>query len=401
MKYFTFTSLCAALVLFLASGIPLHSAEPNSLTIVAVLHDETALAGAHDIEVLDGLAYVAGKGFTSRALPSNGKYPYEKSKGGSLAIVDLRQPAAPKLLWSASNPLDYEDAETVLPLGGHRLLVGTRDALLFDVAEPTQPKLLTSIKDRPQVDIINGVVRLGEVVFGANKTGYVFAVDVSAPDQIKLLGARNTRERDDFDKPHDVALSGDLLIVVSPQEFGSEGNPGRLGVYRVTDPKTRRVLPAEEWTLVGRIEDKRLAGANRVMTRGNFAYVGASQSPIPARTDGLRPTVSIIDLSDPAKPRLRSSVEFTDPQAQGPNGLEIAGTVVFAAGGQTVQAIDVSNPDAPRELAHFTSPDVFPGGKDDAHDLVYHDGHLFITAQNSHSLVVLKVSAALARSIQP
>jgi len=130
------------------------------------------------------------------------------------------------------------------------------------------------------------------------------------------------------------------------------------------------------------------------MTRGSFAYVGSSLIPVAGRTDGLRPMVSIIDLSDPTKPRIRGSVDFPDPhpQAQGPNGLEVAGTVVFAAGGQTVQAIDVSNPDAPRELARLTAPAAFPGAQDDAHDLVYHDGHLFVTAQNSHALVVIRVA---------
>jgi len=386
--------LCVVFALFLANAIPLHAAEPDALTVAAVLHDETALAGAHDIEIRDGLAYIAGKGFTSRALPRNGVFPYEKGKGGSFAIVDVKQPAVPKLLWSARDPLNYEDAETVLPLGGHRLLVGTRELLLFDVAQPAQPKLLARLKDRPRVDIINGFVRLGDVVFGANKMGHIFAVDVSAPDKLKLLGARNTEELDGFERPHDVALSGDLLVVVAPERFGHTSKPGKVGVYRVTDPATRRVLPAEQWTLVSRIEDKRLAGANRVMTRGSFAYVGSSLIPVAGRTDGLRPMVSIIDLSDPTKPRIRGSVDFPDPhpQAQGPNGLEVAGTVVFAAGGQTVQAIDVSNPDAPRELARLTAPAAFPGAQDDAHDLVYHDGHLFVTAQNSHALVVIRVA---------
>jgi hypothetical protein len=372
-----------------------------ALTVVAVLHDEAALAGAHDIEIRDGLAYLAGKGFTTRALPGSGVFPYEKGKGGSLAIVDVRKPASPKLVWFAGDPLAYEDAETVLPLGGNRLLVGTRDALLFDVGQPAQPKLLARLHHRPQVDIINSFVRLGDVVFGANKMGHIFAVDVAAPDTLQLLGARNAEELDGFEKPHAVALSGDLLVVVSPEGFGRTGKPGKLGVYQVTDPATRRVLPATHWKLVGRLVDNRLAGANRVMTRGRFAYVGSSASDVVGRTDGLITVFSVIDLGDPARPRLRGSVDSKAPHAQGPNGLEVAGRVVFAAGGQIVQAIDVSNPDAPREVAHLTSPTAFPGGKDDAHDLVWHDGHLFVTAQNSHSLVVIKVSAEIARLIQP
>jgi len=363
---------------------------PATLTLAAVLRDETALAGAHDIEIRDGRAYVAGKGFTARAVPSNGVYPYEKGKGGSFAIVDVKQPAAPKLLWFAPDPTAYEDAETVMPLGKDRLLVGTRDLFLFDVSNPAKPKQLTAIKGRPQVDIINGFARIGNAVFAANKQGYIFAVDVSAPDTIKLLGARETRDSGELSSPHDAAFCGDLLVVVSPEGFGREGRPGRLGVYRVADAKTHRILPASQWRLVGRLEHVRLAGANRVMTRGAFAYIGSSLAKNSNRADNLRGNVSVVDLSDPAEPKLRGSVDF--PDECGPNGLEIAGAIVFAAGGRTVQAIDMSNPDEPRELGRFSSAEVFSGGQDDAHDLVYHDGHLFITAQNSHSLVVVRVT---------
>lgn len=365
------------------------STSVSALRLVAVLHDESAFAGAHDIEIQDGIAYIAGKGFTARALPSDGVYPYEKSKGGSIAIVDVKQPEVPKLLWSAPTPLAYEDAETVLPLGANHLLVGARDLFAFDVSIPSNPRQITAINDRPLVDTCNGFARLGDTVFGANKQGFVFVVETSTPDSIRPMGARATRERGELGQPHDVAMSGDLLIVVSPETFGSDSKPGKLAVYRVVDPRTRKVLPVDRWVLVGQLEHPRLAGANRVMTRGNFAYVGSSLMPTPDRTDDLRPNTSIIDLTDPAKPSLRGSLDFPDPR--GPNGLEIMGKIVFAAGGQTVQAIDVSNSNTPTELARFASPAVFSGGQDDAHDLVYHAGHLFITAQNTHSLVILKV----------
>lgn len=128
----------------------------------------------------------------------------------------------------------------------------------------------------------------------------------------------------------------------------------------------------------------------RVMTRGKFAYVGSSLSQNTDRLDDLRSNVSVIELSDPSRPRLRGSVDF--PDARGPNGLEISGTMVFAAGGQTVQALDIANPGVPCEMGRLTSPAAFPGGADDAHDLVYAGGHLFVTAQTSHSLVILRAA---------
>jgi hypothetical protein len=290
----------------------------------------------------------------------------------------------------------------VLPLGHNRLLIGTRDVFLFDVSNPSRPKEIAAIKARPRVDTLNGFARLGDTVFAANKQGHIFAVDVTTPATIRLLGARETRSSGELAAPHDAAFCGGLLVIVSPEGFGDQSRPGKLAVYRVADD-AGRPLPAEQWTRVGHLEHPRLAGANRVMTHGTFAYVGSSLHSVADRTDCLRNNVSVIALSDPATPKLRGSVDF--PDERGPNGLEVAGKVVFAAGGRTVQAIDVSNPDAPRELARFTSAEAFPGGQDDAHDLVYHDGHLFVTAQTSHSLVVLKWTApagsALGRIIVP
>lgn len=359
----------------------------GELVVAAILRDEVALTGAHDIELRDGLAFIAGKGFTRRNLPSSGVFPYGAGKGGSLAIVDVRQPASPRLLWHATEPLALEDAETVLPLGGGRLLVGTRDIHSFDVSDPANARHLATLSDRPRVDTINGFARLGDAVFAANKQGHIFAVDVAAPGAPRLIGARETRGRGELGSPHDVALHGELLVAVSPEGFG--GQPGRLAVYRVADPRTGRALPPDAWRLAGRLEHPRLAGANRVRVRGHCAIVGSSLSENRGRADALRSNVALVDLGDPSAPRLRGSVDF--PDARGPNGLELAGAVAFAAGGQTVQALDVTDPDAPRELARLTAPEAFPGAADDAHDLVYHDGHLFVTAQTSHSLVVLRV----------
>jgi hypothetical protein len=371
--------------------------EPAGLSLTAVLRDEAALTGAHDIQIRDGLAYIAGKGFTQRNLPASGVFPYAAGKGGSVAIVNVKQPEAPQILWYAKTPLAYEDAETVLPLGDQRLLLGARDLFLFDVSDPATPRQLGAIVNRPHVDTINGFARFDDAVFAANKQGYIFAVDVSARDTITMLGMRETRERNELGRPHDAARFGELLAVVSPEGFGAEGQPGRVAIYRVAEPGARKPLAAEQWTLVGRLEHPRLAGANRVRTYGKFICSGNSLTRSAGRSDNLRPNTAVLDLADPSRPRLCASLDF--PDERGPNGLEIAGTVLFAAGGRTVQAVDISNPQAPRELARFSSVEAFPGGADDAHDLVYHDGHLFVTAQTSHSLVILRVSEDLRKRV--
>lgn len=359
---------------------------PAGLTLAAVLTDPEGFAGAHDIEIHRGIAYLAGK-------------------GGSIAVVDVRKPGAPKLLWSQRDSVGFEDSETVLPLEGDRLLVGTRDVLLFDVSRPGKPRLVTRLHQRPVVDTINGFARLSHTVYAANKFGHIFAVDVSVPDQLKLLGSRNAQEHDGMNSPHDVAVMGDFLVVVSPQGFGRDRDkPGVVAVYRIANQATGfettgyraatgRMLTPDQWTLVGKIEHLRLAGANRVRTRGKFAYIGSSLTDTADRSEGRSGNVAVIDLTEPAKPQLRGAVSF--PDHRGPNGLEVAGSLVFAAGGKSVQVIDVADPANPRAVAAFSSSDVFPGGADDGHDLVYQAGHVFVTAQRTHALVVFKLSDEL------
>lgn len=387
---------CAPVALVVALLPAMFAAQPSRpkpppapLTLVALLTDSEAFYGAHDIEIRDGTAYVAGK-------------------GGSIAIVDVRNPGTPRVLWSVRDRVGYEDAETVMPLEGDQLLVGTRDILLFDVARPARPRFVARLHDRPAIDTVNGFARFGHTVFGANKFGQVFAVDVAVPGQLKLLGSRPVQALDGLASPHDLAVLGEHLVVVSPQGFGRKpGQPGVVAVYRIARAVAGaaeaaalghrsglpRVLPPEEWTLVAKFEHLNLTGANRVRTRGRSAYIGSSLTDTADRSGGRTPTVAIIDLADPARPQLRGVVPF--PDHRGPNGLEVAGTLVFAAGGKTVQVIDVADPFQPREVAVFSSAEVMPGGADDGHDLVYHAGHLFVTAQTSHSLVVLRLSEEL------
>jgi hypothetical protein len=220
----------------------------DALGFTAVLRDANALAGAHDIEVRDGLAFVAGKGFTRRNLPPGGVYPYEAGKGGSFAIVDVKQPATPKVLWFADTPVAFEDAETVLPLGRNRLLVGTRDLFLFDTSDRAKPRQIAAIKDRPRVDIINGFTRLGSTVFAANKLGHIFAVDVSAPDSIRMLGSHETRESGELSSPHDAALSGGEddghdLVLANGHLFVTAQTSHSLVVIRLSDALQRLASP--------------------------------------------------------------------------------------------------------------------------------------------------------------
>lgn len=360
----------SAVVISTATTAFCSAAEP-AFQVVGVVVDDKALNGAHDVELQGNLAFVPGK-------------------GGSLAIIDVAEPTRPQIVWSRRDPSKFSDAETVLPAGEH-LFLGTQDFFSLNVRNPSQPQVLAKIVDRPRIDRINGFARRGNYVFAANKSGYIDAFDVSQPAEPKLADALNVAERDEMGDPHDIDLFGELVVIVDPDGFGRRNVPGRVGLYRVFD-SAGELLPSGEWKLVGKCEHPSLVGGNRVRTIGNFAFVAASISPEAVDRASKQPCVGIVDLTNPESPEFVASVPF--PDDRGPNGMCAVGNIVFACGGRTVMAVDVSDPRKPRQLAALVLAEVFQDKavlKDDGHDLVYRDGHLYVSGQTTNSFGVVRV----------
>jgi len=341
-----------------------------AFSIAAVLFDDRAFSRPHDVELQGNLAFVPGK-------------------GGSIAVIDVADPAAPKLLWHRYDAQGLFEAETVLPLGDY-LLLGTNDLISIDISNPRAPRFCKTVSDRTGISRINGMVRRGSHVFAACKDGPVAVFDIGNPASPRLVGAVNTRENGELGWPHDVDVFGDHIVVVDPAGFGRRGLPGKLGVYRVADPTTHELSPVETWELVGVLENNDLVGANRVQVAGNHAFIGGSRGDQPSN-------VVIADISNPTRPAQVAVLRFSD--TRGPNGLTLAGNVLFPAGGQTVEAIDVSNPANPVKLASYKCLEAFAAGRDSAHDLVYRDGYLYVTGQNDNSFCILRVNDQRIRDL--
>ncbi len=73
----------------------------------------------------------------------------------------------------------------------------------------------------------------------------------------------------------------------------------------------------------------------------------------------------------------------------------------FVAGGECVEAIDISEPSAPVSIAQYRGGKLFPTRRlllngqprfDNAHDLIYRDGYLYVTAQNDNQFGVIKIN---------
>lgn len=362
-------------------GAGVRAEEP--FEVVGLVADDQALNRPHDVELDGNIAYVPGK-------------------GGSLAIIDVADPENPVLLSSLFDPVGLEDAETVLPMGDGILLLGTRDLLSLDVSDPRNPKILKRISDRPRIDRINGMVLRGDHVFAANKSGYVDVFDVSNPADPVFVDAIDTRENGGIRSPHDIALADeDHIIVVNAGDSGSfeEESEVFLRIYRVADPDTHKLLPCSEWTFEGVVQNRgklseNLSGANRVVVAdpkvaGPYACVGAF----------VCSRVGIIDIRDPGKPKQIANMPAGDVAA---TGMAVYGRALFVAGGECVEAIDISDPALPESIAQYRGGKLFPTrrllfeGKqhryDNGHDLVYRDGYVFVTAQNDNAFGILKVN---------
>ena len=157
----------------------------------------------------------------------------------------------------------------MLPLG-ERLLVGSRDLVLFDVTRPAQPELKVRLHDRERIDRINGVVRVGDILLGANKEGFIVVARWDGGDGLQLSGVRPTAP-DGLTSPHDLDVVDELLIVADGNGFGRGDKPGRVAAYRFRESADSAPWPPEKWILAGKVEDVRLAGCNRVRTYGRMA----------------------------------------------------------------------------------------------------------------------------------
>lgn len=348
------------------------SAQSKPFSIVSMTRDDKALAGAHDVALSGDFAIVPGK-------------------QQSLSIIDIRDPKTPEIVWS-KNDAEIPDAETVLLVGDH-LLLGTRDFLTLDLKDPRNPVILKTISDRPRIDKINGMTKVGDIVISANKSGYIAAFDVSDMTIPKLQGAFETADAFGIRKPHDIDHFGEYIVVVDPVGFSPPA--GLIAVVKIAE--NERLLPVDQWELTGKTTGKALIGANRVQVSGRFAFVGGSYNPKwrgmaeNSEADPVTANMTVVDLSDPSKPNIVASLPF--PDLSGPNGLTIAGNVVFCAGGQTITAYDIADPTKPVTIGSQSLPKYRKNAKrsDNYHDLIYRGGYLYVSAQIDNGLLILKV----------
>ncbi len=347
-------------------GLHVEKRKSDSVTLSPVsVVDDDAVAGAHDVDVRGGLAFVAGK--ANKYLPG---------RAGRFAVVDVSDVEDPTVLSALSEETSpaLHNAETVLPLEDV-CWVGTNALIAVDVEDPKDPRILSIVR-HDKVDRINGMVRQGDRLLAASKSGRIVVFDVSDPRRPRFVGAIDTRRRGDIRSPHDIARFGEKHVAVP----GAGKNvPVHFGLYRVGDGQ--ELHPPRDWTFVGGVSDTALAGANRIATDGSHAYVVCHYSH----------RLGVVDLTDPQQPALVADIPTAGYE---PDGLALDGETLFIGAGRTVEAVDVSDPASPTSLTYFHGEPIFTkpvgGGEANAHDLVLHDGHVYVTAQRDGRLGILR-----------
>jgi len=322
------------------------------MEILSVLHDP-ALGGPHDVEVVGNHAYVAGK-------------------WGAFTVVDISDTAAPRIVGSITS--DVDNAQTILPLDDHLLLLGTDDLLAIDVSEPSSPAILSRIHD-PRIQRINGMARRDPIVFAANKSHAIDVFDISDPVHPLLVDVYDTLESG-IVSPHDVALMGDWLITVDQKQ----GAGKKVQIYKVWE---NGPIGCRDWEVLDTLSDERMNGANRVVVRDALAYVACNYGD----------SVCTIEVDEPGKAKLHT-IEMTHDVA--PCGIELGDNDLFVGAAEHVERFDLSDPVNPRLVEHLSVFDSDRArhpkqrGRGDAHDLVYRDGLLYVTGQNDDSLAIIK-----------
>lgn len=265
-------------------------------------------------------------GFTGGSyVAAEGRYAYVSNS--ALAVVDVSNPAAPVEVGRL--------AQSVGAIAVRGRYVYTASALVIDVADPTAPVV---------VGRWNGgggwrVTVAGNLVYVAESTALTI-VDVSNPTAPIVVGSVALPSQ-----ALDVAISEPASTACSTDTFAYLASyDGKLRLVNVTNPAAARI--------VGEL-DLAWGEGHGVATSGSYVY--ATSWPRDDQGDAMTGKLHVVDVSNPAAPRLVTS----KPQKKASSHLVLSGGYAYideqAVGMNKTYCdtavVDVRDPAAPVEVA--------------------------------------------------
>lgn len=298
----------------------------------------TGAGGLHILDVSDPGAPVEigahPAGGSAIAVTENRVY----LAGGYLIILDITDPSSPYRIFAHELPRIAWDVAVVGPYV--YVAYDIRGLDIFDANNVREPQPVAAYKEMGEVwglDVMDDTAYLA--------AGNLHIVDVTDPATPRPLGMYDTAGT-----PRDVVVSGTHAYV-------AEGESG-LQIVNVADPSAPVLAGAYDprgWI-------KRLALA------GNLLFFVEEADAI------LEPSIfRVLDVSDPASPRVIGSVEGPTPTAD----IAVQGNFVYLSSGGLF-IFDVSNPTTPRQVGVFSAQNDTRG--------IYIDGdHAYLLQQERDS----------------
>jgi len=261
----------------------------------------TDMGGIGDIVVKSNLAYI---------INSSG-----------LQIWDITNPYAPSFVGQTSEP-NYGE-KLVVAEGYAYIARGSEGLSIVEIGDGTSPVVVGSY------DVLN-------ITFDAFISGnYAYLAHVDDGMLVLDLGDNtNPILVGQFDTPgyaYDVFVSGSYAYIADVA--------AGLYVADISDPSH----PTE----VGVLDS---VHAVKLTVSGNYAYLLSRVNP----NDPY--WIQVVDVANPSNPELKGGIQLPYRASD----LAVSGNYVFvAADDDGIRVIDVSNPDAPTEVATFGVPNVY------------------------------------------
>ena len=254
--------------------------------------------------------YYTGNAF---GVAVSGRYAFVADLYNGLVILDVSNPAAPKLVGSY-NTAGY--AWGVAVSGNYAYIAdGVSGLVIVDVTNPAAPKLTGSYNTAGDA---SGVAVSGSYAYVADYNNGLVIIDVSNPAAPKLAGSYNTAGY-----ALGAAVSGSYVYV-------ADYNNG-LVIIDVSNPAAPKL--AGSYNMAGY--------ALGVAVSGSYAYVADYNN-------GL----VILDVSNPAAPKLAGNYNT----AGGAWGVAVSGNYAYVADyNNGLGIIDVTNPAVPKLAGSYNT----------------------------------------------
>ena len=241
------------------------------------------------------------------AVAVSGNHAYVAEETG-LRVIDISNPAVPQVVGDIAI-----NASAVAISGNYAYVVQLNQALyVFDVSDPPNPEFVGAYTTN---GYFQDVVVSGSYAYLADRITGVHIVDVTEPTAPQLVGKYGS-------SAYDLAISGSYVYVATqPRILGTNNFPGGLHLVRVSEPTNPR--------LAGRYD---AINTLSVAASAHDAYV----------VDGN--ALAAIDVADPASPSLVGGY----PVERDARDVAVSGRYAYVADGVAgLEVFDISNPENP------------------------------------------------------